>query len=76
MISSTIARGGVVAAGALTATVLGVSAAQAHGGPSGLHEGNPGMQRMHELHMQGNPGMQRMHEQHCRHSMEMHQHGQ
>lgn len=72
MIPTRISRSGVVAAGALTATVLTTSAAQAHGGQSGADQCNPGTQRMHELHVQGNPGVQRMHEQHVQDHQGMH----
>ena len=67
MNSRTILRSGVIAAGALTASVLAASAAQAHGGQSGgTDRRNPGMQRMHELHMQDRDRMG---------SIDMHRHG-
>ena len=77
MNSRVMLRGGVIAAAALTTTVLAASAAQAHGSQSEPNHRNPGMQRMHELHMQGNLGMQRMHELHMQghdgmHSMKIH----
>lgn len=60
MTRKTMFRTGLVTAGALAATLLAASAAQA---ASVAHERvNPGMQRMHELMQEGNPGMQRMHE--------------
>ena len=80
MISRTILRSVVVTAGTVTASLLALSAAQAHEGDSGPGHRNPGMARMHELHMQCNPGMQRMHELHMQdrdgmHGMGMHRHG-
>lgn len=51
MISSAILRSGAVAAGTLMASVLAVSAAQAHGGESESSVPSPRMERMHELHM-------------------------
>ena len=81
MISRTISGGGgVVAAAALTASVLAASLAHAHAGESEPDHRNPGMERMHQLHMHGNPGMQRMHELHLEHhdashSADMHRHG-
>ena len=59
MTRKTIFRTGLVTAGALAATLLAGSAAQAAGSDE---RGNPGMQRMHQLMQEGNPGMQRMHE--------------
>jgi hypothetical protein len=74
MTSKTIVRAGLLAAVALSATVVAGTAAQAATGGHeprnpGMHrmhelmqQGNPGMQRMQELMREGNPGMQRMHE--------------
>lgn len=53
-------RTGLVTTGALAATLLAGSAAQAASSDKERH--NPGMQRMHELMQEGNPGMQRMHQ--------------
>ena len=59
-----VARWAVVAAAVTATSAVATGAAHAAGG-AGRQEGpNPGMERMHELHMQGNPGMQRMHELH------------
>jgi hypothetical protein len=59
MTSKTIVRASLVAAGALAATMLAGTAAQA--GPR--HEDrHPGMERMHELMRSDNPGMERMHQ--------------
>lgn len=67
-------RTGLVTAGALAATLLVGSAAQAASGGSErpnsgmqrmqelMREQNPGMMRMHQLMQEGNPGMQRMHQ--------------
>jgi hypothetical protein len=85
MTRTTIVRGGLIAAGALATTLVAGSAAQAHDsqrepehrmpGMERMHElhmqDNPGMERMHELHMQDNPGMQRMHERHMQGDHEM-----
>jgi hypothetical protein len=60
MTSKTIVRASLVTAGALAATVLAGTAAQAATG--GHEHRNPGMQRMHQLMQEGNPGMQRMHQ--------------
>ena len=60
MTRTTMFRTGLVTTGALAATLLAGSAAQATSGGEGRH--NPGMQRMHELMQEGNPGMQRMHQ--------------
>lgn len=74
MTSKTIVRTSLVAVGALTATVLAGTAAQAVSGNDErrnpgmqrmhqlMQDGNPGMQRMHQLMQEGNPGMQRMHQ--------------
>jgi Spy/CpxP family protein refolding chaperone len=70
MTSRTMFHSGVVAAGALAAIAFAASAAQA--GSDRPHHPNPGMQRMHELHMQGNAGMQRMHELHMDRRQDMH----
>ena len=79
MTSRMMFRTGLVAAGALAATALAGSAAQAasdvddglNPGMQRMHqlmqEENPGMQRMHQLMQDGNPGMQRMH-QHAQNS--------
>jgi hypothetical protein len=64
-VKSTTARTAALISGALAATALVVAPVHASGtaAPRQMQEkDNPGMQRMHELHMQGNPGMQRMHE--------------
>ncbi len=59
MTSKTIVRTSLVTVGALAATVLAGTSAQA---ASTREHRNPGMERMHELKMSGNPGMERMHE--------------
>lgn len=60
MTSKTMLRTGLVTAGALAATLLAGSAAQAASAAD--ERRNLGMQRMHELMQEGNPGMQRMHQ--------------
>jgi len=75
MTSNMIVRASLVATGALAASVLAGTAAQAAtGGPETrnpgmeqmhklMQDGNPGMLRMHKLMQERNPGMLRMHQQ-------------
>ena len=60
MTRKTMLRTGLITAGALAATLLAGSTAQA--APGSDERPNPGMQRMHQLMQEGNPGMQRMHQ--------------
>jgi hypothetical protein len=57
-----IARTALVAVAVAAATAVAAGAAQADPQADGRTHHKPGMERMHELHMQGNPGMQRMHQ--------------
>ncbi len=60
MTSKMIVRASLVATGALTASVLAGTAAQAATG--GPEHRNPGMQQMHQLMQERNPGMLRLHQ--------------
>lgn len=57
-----IGRTALVAVAVAAATAVAAGAAQADPQADRRTHPDPGMEQMHELHMQGNPGMQRMHQ--------------
>jgi hypothetical protein len=68
-----VARTALAAGAVAAATAVAAGAAQADPPADHRTHHEPGMQRMHELHMQGNRGMERMHELYMHGNPGMHQ---